>query len=150
VSTPFLLHGQIEEGDTGATKRLEDQIALLDSKIAALETQQGRAKQEAVIALLNVLASAMRQIATGQIDVSAPPQSGAPTDRLDKWESVKKRFGGKEAELIDVLLTCGPRTNTQLKSLMKLAYSTVAALTLKMSNLGFLTRIGDAWGLKEL
>lgn len=68
---------------------------------------------------------------------------------LDKWDGVKKRLGGQEAELIDVLLTSGPRTNTQLKPLLKLAYSTVCALTLKMSNMGFLTKQGNAYALKD-
>jgi DNA-binding MarR family transcriptional regulator len=68
---------------------------------------------------------------------------------LDKWDGVKKRLGGKEAELIDVLLTSGPRTNTQLKSLLKIAYSTVAALTLRMTNMGFIKKNGDAYALKD-
>lgn len=130
-----------------------DRVAELERRVVVLEAQQARSKEEAVIAVLNLLGNAMRQVATGQIDLSATvaaPGQGSVTDRMDKWEAVKKRLGnGNEAQLIEVLLACGPRTNTQLKSLLKLAYSTVAALTLKMSNLGFLTRVGDAWGLKD-
>lgn len=68
---------------------------------------------------------------------------------LERWEAIKRKLGGKEAEVIDVLMHSGPRTNTQLKPLLKLAYSTVCALTQKMSNMGFLTKQGDAWALRE-
>lgn len=136
------------------------------------ELIKAKAESEAAIAAITALRNSLSPLfralrgVFGEINLvvseDAPqPQYGAaagangrPADddalqNIEKWEGVKRRLGGKEAELIGVLLTCGPRTNTQLKSLLKLAYSTTAALTLKMMNLGFLTKDGDAWTLKK-
>lgn len=80
------------------------------------------------------------------------PQSSNGDPRLDnlsRWDGVKKRLGGNEAELIEVLLTAGPKTNKQLMPLLKRGYTTVSTLTQKLHNMGFIVKTGDSWKLKE-
>jgi len=145
-------------------RRLEQEVrqARLETVQATNASEQASTAIRALRLQLGPLHRAMRavfgeiELAVGEYDPQ--PQNGAAAPLasvdgrvhgLDKWEGVKKRLGGKEAELIDVLLTSGPRTNTQLKSLLKLAYSTVCALTQKMANMGFIAKQGDAYALKE-
>lgn len=170
----LLLEGNVPDDRDTALDDLQEENERLESEVRKLRTELIKAKAEseaaiaAITALRNTLGPLYRALrgVFGEINLvvseDAPhPQYAAAAatngrsmddDALrntEKWEGVKRRLGGKEAELIDALLTCGPRTNTQLKSLLKLAYSTTAALTLKMANLGFLSKEGDAWALKK-
>jgi hypothetical protein len=148
MSNLLMLNGGTEHDNNA---QINAELASLKARVEKLEAQQSRAKEEAVIALLNLFSQAMREIATGKFDLNVAPTGtgNSVTDRMDKWEAVKKRLSHGEGEVIDALLTCGPRTNTQLKTLLKKHYNTVAEITKKLSNLGFLTRVGEAWGLKD-
>lgn len=167
-----LLSGEVVDSEA-ERQPLLDEIERLKADLRTMRQERDRALADGLAAkssvegLRDVLGPLRRAINAiyGEIAASgvnpepsaiASPSLGQVTNgtdprlhSLDKWDGIKKRLGGTEAELIDVLLTAGPRTNTQLKSLLKLAYSTVCALTLKMSNMGFITKSGDAYKLRD-
>lgn len=167
---PLQLEGEVDDRDD-TIESLQREVRRLEQELreARLETVKATNASEqattAIRALRNQLGPLYRALRAvfGEIELAVgeyepQPQNGTTSPQasvdgrlnaMDKWEGVKKRLGGNEAELIDVLLTSGPRTNTQLKTLMKMAYSTVCALTQKMSNMGFITKQGDAYALKE-
>lgn len=169
-----LLNGEVVQHDDDRDDRIaeleqENRKLRADLLRAKTETSTARLESQSAVAAITALRQSLGGLyralrgVFGEIELVLGEETAVPAynssvpqasvdgrlHSLDKWEGVKKRLGGREAELIDVLLTSGPRTNTQLKPLMKMAYSSVCALTLKMSNMGFITKQGDAYALKE-
>ena len=169
-----LLSGEVVPDNREELAELREEVERLEQENRKLRNDliKARADSEASIAAITALRSnlgplyrALRGV-FGEINLVVPedaplPQygtagatNGRPVDddamrSLDKWEGVKQRLGGKDAELIDILLTCGPKTNTQLAPMLKMHYSNATKVTKRLSSLGFIVKQGDAWALKK-
>jgi hypothetical protein len=67
-----------------------------------------------------------------------------------KWESWKRKLGGKQAEFIDALLEHGEMTGAQLKVACKCGQQTVYDTIAKLNKAQLLDKNGGKFSLKEL
>jgi len=140
-----LLEGGVFDTDTSDV--VDPAISALHERIDELETQAAR---RAVITVLNLLAQALKQVASGQMDLAEPVVSAAP--QFDpKWEAWKQKLGAgtAPARIIDAILNHGPLNRTQLRAASEAGWSTLDAATGRLKNLGLIEKVGDKWNLKS-
>lgn len=167
------LQGEVDNRDERLTD-LEAENDRLQSENRKLRNDLIKAKADsesaiaAITELRNHLGGVYRGLRAvfGEINLVIPEDApyassgataatnGRPVDddavrNLDKWEGVKQRLGGKDSELIDILLTCGPKTNSQLAPMLKMHYSNATKVTKRLASLGFIVKQGDSWALKR-
>lgn len=139
-----LLEGRTEYVETVSdTQRIDE----LESRLGEVEHAQSVVKRDAVVALLSLLSQALRQVASGKIDLDSI-QTEAPAG---KWESIKKRLPPKQAAAIDIFLAQGSLKRTQLAAAMRMDYSNctknVIAVLVRQ---GLLIESGGLLSLKDL
>lgn len=102
----------------------------LDEQIRSLRSDLQRAQQEfrsslvkverkAVITLLGILQTAMKDVAAGKFDLA----SVEVNESSSKWEIVKQRLQPRHQQAIDILLVQQPMTRKQLSSALKMNYT---------------------------
>jgi len=125
------------------TQRIDE----LESRLAEVEHAQSVVKRDAVVALLSLLSQALRQVASGKIDLDSI-QTEAPAG---KWDAIKKRLPPKQAAAIDIFLAQGSLKRTQLAAAMRMDYSNctknVIAVLVRQ---GLLIESGGLLSLKDL
>lgn len=139
-----LLEGRTEYVETVSdTQRIDE----LESRLVEVEHAQSVAKRDAVVALLSLLSQALRQVASGKIDLDSI-QTEAPAG---KWDAIKKRLPPKQAAAIDIFLAQGSLRRTQLAAAMQMDYSNctknVIAVLVRQ---GLLIESGGLLSLKDL
>lgn len=149
--SPLQLEGHIQEKESSEIDSLASRIERVERDLANVKRDVVR---DSVIALLNIMHAAMREIASGKFDLDTAPLAvaGAPiAPQFDqKWEAWKQKLGAGEApaRVIDALLNHGPLNRTQLREAAGTAWSTLDAATARLKNLGLIEKIGDKWHLK--
>ena len=81
------------------------------------------------------------------VQATASPSNS--TDSLGRWEKMKQKLGGKQAEIIQALLDHGPATRSQLRVITGSGMSTVDAVTAKLRDMGLIVKVGDSWKLRD-
>lgn len=141
-----LLEGNVEyvESVTDAEQRID----ALESRISELEGAQHQVKRDAVVALLNLLGQALRQVASGKIDLETLE---TPSAGPSKWEAIKKRLPPRQAEAIDIFLAQGSLRRTELAAAMKMNYTNCATNVIAvLVRQGLLLDRGGQLQLKDL
>jgi hypothetical protein len=124
----------------------------LEKRVAELEHDRPQIERDAVMKLLNLLAHALRHVASGQMDMSEVPTSSVAAPQFDpRWEAWKQKLGAgtAPARVIDAILNHGPLSRTQLRAAGELGWSTLDAATARLKNLGLIEKVGDRWNLKS-
>lgn len=141
-----LLEGNVEYME--AVTDAEQRIDALESRIAELEGAQHQVKRDAVVALLNLLGQALRQVASGKIDLETLE---TPSAGPSKWEAIKKRLPPRQAEAIDIFLAQGSLRRTELAAAMKMNYTNCATNVIAvLVRQGLLLDRGGQLQLKDL
>lgn len=151
MAQPLLSDGNQEYVDSGLSNaELSARVESLNERIEELEArieQTKRLKQEAVVALLNLLSQSLKHVASGKFDLEEITSDAAPS----KWEAIKKRLPPRQAEAIDIFLAQGALKRTQLAAAMRMDYSNctknVIAVLIRQ---GLLIESGGQLSLKQL
>ena len=113
-------------------------------------------KTRAVLRAMGVLQGALEPIRRGVLAIyqefdKAGVGSAETTSngQPDAWDVRKAKVGGKAAEVIQVLLDCGPLTRGGLRDVTKSGWSTIDAATQRLNGLGWIEKIGGKWQLKN-
>ena len=126
-----------------------EDLARLEERVTALESLAASADRRAVIAILNVLGAAMREVASGKYELSAPavaaPQAHA-TAGLELWKS---KLGGQAARIIDALVH-GPKTRAQLIIVTGIGDKNISQVIYKVNKANLIAKVGDTYSLKGL
>ena len=154
------LEGHIAADDS---TRLRREIAGLEQELAAAKAESLTAKQaakdaiQAIAALrrqLEPMYNAFRMIfgeisRVGAESVAQTQASGAGNGivRDPRWESLKARFPGQCADVIDLLLDHGAMTRPQIAAALHVHPDTVSKLTFKLRS--FLEKAGGKFSLRE-
>lgn len=143
-----------------------DELVRLRREIAGLEQELQQAKADAAqfksaasdsvnaIRTLRKVLDPFR-IAIGMIygeisRVDAEEASGSGSSGGDaKWVTWKQRLGGKQAEIIDLLLLQDAMTITQVSKAAHCHYDTAAKHLSDMAGQGILSKNGNAYSLKR-
>lgn len=126
-------------------ERLEREMEELREQFAAVRNE---IKREAVVALLGLLTSAMREVASGKYDLSSIRTDGASTSA---WDAVKQRLAPRLREAVDILLVQGSMFRTQLAAAMKMDYSNCNKNVITvLIRQGLVVENGRELALKEL
>ena len=174
-----LTTGQASEIIDGELVDTVDELRQARQRIQELETENLRLRQKnevdelkyrSVSHAVNALRSILKpeydvmRVLMGEIDASGLVEEPAEqhsrngssnstshpaVESMKRWESTAAELGGTEGEIIRMLMKTGPKTNKQLRPLIRCAYSTTAILTLKLKNMGFLEKQGNAYALKK-
>ena len=118
--TQRLLEGKYEE--PSPTHDTEWRLDNLESRLIEVEHAANTLRRDAVLALLNLLSQAIREVVSGKIDLGAIETPAAN----DKWEPIKKRLPPRQSEAVDILLAQGAMKRTQLAAAMKMNYTNCA------------------------
>lgn len=141
-----LLEGNVEYMESASNS--EQRIDALESRISELEAAQHQVKRDAVVALLNLLGQALRQVASGKIDLETLE---TPSAGPSKWEAIKKRLPPRQAEAIDIFLAQGSLRRTELAAAMKMNYTNCATNVIAvLVRQGLLLDRGGQLQLKDL
>lgn len=116
-------------------------------------------KTRAIIRAMGVLQGALEPIKRGVLAIyqefdKAGVSDSAPAEQARVsagvvWESRKLKVGGKAAEVIQVLIDCGPLTRGGLRDVTKSGWSTIDAATQRLNSLGWIEKISGKWQLKN-
>lgn len=140
-----LLRRRIEE--------LEDELRLERLKVEEVR-QRSVSSGRALTRLRSQLQpwySALRMV-FGELDdagTETMEQVSASTGLSAKWEMMKAKLGGRQAEFID-LLKHGEMTAAQLRAAAHCDIRTAYSVIEKMKNAGLLNKNGGKFSLKEL
>lgn len=140
-----LLRRRVEE--------LEDELRLERLKVEEVR-QRSVASGRALTRLRSQLQpwyAALRTV-FGELDeagIEASEQVSASTGLSAKWEMMKAKLGGRQAEFID-LLKHGEMTAAQLRAAAHCDIRTAYSVIEKMKNAGLLNKNGGKFSLKEL
>lgn len=66
------------------------------------------------------------------------------------WEDLKRKLGGKQAEVIDSLQKLGAMSRGELRAATQSGWSTVDAVIAKLRDQGIISKRNGKWSLKEL
>lgn len=157
--TPLMLEGNVDRRDeliANLQRQLEDLEDQLRASRAATQQERGKSASAfaALAALRDYLNPFKRAISAiyGELDlitdnvlpVTSTPQSNA------KWDLWKKRFPGRGAELIDILLIHEQMNTKQLSTALKCDPRTLAQLIFKLNQAGLINKNGRDYSLKTL
>jgi len=95
---------------------LKEEMEDLRGEMAQVREQ---AKREAVMMVLNLLSQALRQVASGKVDLSTT----ADTPSISRWDAIKQRLQPRLREAVDLLLAQGSMKRTQIAAALKMDYS---------------------------
>lgn len=142
-----LLAGEINPPED-RFERLQDEMDDLRQQFAVARNE---IKRDAVVALLGLLTSAMREMASGKYDLASIQTAAQTPATNSRWDAIKQRNPGRISEAIDVLLVHGAMNTSQLAAAMKMDRSNCGANVVpKLSKMGLLVRNGRMFSLKEL
>lgn len=141
MSQPLLNGVYVEAGSD-----VQDEITRLESRVTALENLMASVDRRAVIAVLNVLGAAMREVAAGKYDLSSP------SDADDgKWDQIKRGLEPREQKVIDVLLIQKAMSRKQIAAAVQMNYTNCVNNVIgPLVRKGWLVDQGGAIRLKEL
>lgn len=149
MSSPLLLNGHAEFRDE--TPALRREIERLVSELRRTEGELKQAQNEA-LAARQATGNLRRLLAPlwGEVQALGGDSAVAPITS-DKWEFWKKRFPGRIAEAIDLLLVQKQMNSTQLKSALKCDPRTLAkSVIYPLNQAGLLIKNGGMFSLKEI
>jgi len=148
-----LLEGTYEDIASMPNTR-DEELDSLSARVAELESSlaeaESRAKREAVVTVLNLLGAALRQVASGKIEM--PPLDVATTTApSSRWEAIKQRNPGRIAQAVDTLLVHGTMSVSNLASAMRMDRSNCSKnVVTKLRSMGLLVIDGTGFKLKDL
>lgn len=103
--------------------------------------------------VLNPLYEALK-IIYGEMDAISPNGSSSVASTASgsnpKWEMWKKRFAGRGADLIDLLLIHEQMNTKQLSSALKCDPRTLAQVIYKLNQASLIQKNGNMYSLKEI
>jgi hypothetical protein len=148
MPVPLLEGNQEYVDDEG----IDPAVAALHDRIDVLERKLSEVKRDAVIAVLNLLARSLKHVASGEFDLDEMAvAAAAPSTSNGKWEFWKKRYPGRIAETIDLLLIQGEMNQSQLCSALKCDSRTLSAKVIyPLNKAGLLIKNGGMFSLKRL
>lgn len=82
-------------------------------------------------------------------DDHAPEHSASPSGASARWQSFKKRFPGRPAELIDLLLELGEMKTTQIATALRCDSRTVSRTVRVLNKAGVIAKNEGRFSLKE-
>jgi hypothetical protein len=146
-----LLEGEIM--DSPAPDPRDEELDSLSARVSQLEsalaTVEANAKRGAVVMVLNLLSASLKQVAAGKIDLKTVESSASNGDA--RWDAIKRGLAPRLAQAIDVLLTHGAKTNSQLAAAMKMDRTNCNNnVTLKLKQMGLIVKNGNEYSVKGL
>jgi hypothetical protein len=151
------------EGPPPDAVRLRREIAGLEQELREAKSEAETAKQsatdavQAIRALRNQLEpfyKALKMVfgEITRVEAENVLESGQPRSQSasnPKWESWKKKLGGKQAEFIDALLEHGGMTGAQLKVATRCAQGTLYDTIARLNKAQLINKNGGKFSLKE-
>lgn len=144
--------------------RLRREIAGLEQELQDAKDEAATAKQAAADAVqairalrdqLDPLYKSMKMVfgEISRVNVGTAPQqerqSNEPSAAAPKWESWKRKLGGKQAEFIDALLEHGEMTGRQLMVATRCGQDTLYGTIKKLNQAQLLVKNSGRFSLKE-
>jgi hypothetical protein len=143
--THAMLVGQVDNRDE-QIQMLEDQLRDARSQVLALE-----AKLEHVRKRMSPLYELYQSLQAVFDKSGVIVPTGTGTDTITKWEFWKKRYPGRVAEVIDLLLIQREMNGSQLCSALKCDPRTLSAKVIyPLNKAGLINKNGGRYSLKEI
>jgi hypothetical protein len=130
-------------------RELRNEVARLKSELHSATVQNSRAVSR-LRTLLSPLFRGLQDV-FGEMDVIGDTGAVQPIANNPKWEFWKKRYPGRIADTIDLLLVQGEMNAKQLCSALKCDPRTLAkSVIYQLNSAGLINKNGGKFSLKEL